>query len=112
MCKPFCSYYFTHNTHTHTHNRGARILLEHAYPISVQVDALIALVAAFHPAEFRMYWTRENIAHMRYTHMSTIWEGCIKCYLPATPIYYLVAIGLFLLIVSYTRRNKNPKQAR
>ena len=67
-------------------------MLEHAYPISVQVDALIALVAAFHPSEFHLYWTRENVVHMRYVRMSTIWEGCIKCFLPADPLFYLCAL--------------------
>jgi hypothetical protein len=82
--------------------------LEHAYPISVQVDALIGLVAAFHPTKFRMYWTRENIAHLRFTHISTIWEGCIKCYLPTRPIYYLLAAFLLLLLLTCLAiRSKN-----
>lgn len=85
------------------------MLLDHAYPISVQVDALVALVAAFHPAEFRMYWTRENVVHMRYVRISTIWEGCIKCFLPANPIFYLCGIVVLLLLTCIIFRRRWPK---
>jgi GR25 family glycosyltransferase involved in LPS biosynthesis len=106
---PPCSWYGTRG-YLLT-QRGARILLQHAYPISVQVDALIALVAAFHPSDFRMYWTRENIAHQRYAHISSIWEGCIKCYLPAGPIYYACAVAAILLLACVffsARDRKSP----
>jgi hypothetical protein len=91
-------------------NRGAKILLDHVYPISVQVDALIALVAAFHSNEFHMYWTRENIVHLRYTHISSIWEGCIKYYLPAGPIYYLCAGVMFLLFTCFFKSSKKNQK--
>lgn len=57
------------------------------------MDALIALVAAFNH-DFHMYWTRDNVAHPQYTRMSTIWEGCLKCYLPAQPLFYLLVLLL------------------
>ena len=77
--------------------RGARLLLQHMSPIAVQVDALIGLVAAFSPHDFRMYWTRSNVVHLRYTHISTIWEGCIKCYLPASQLLLLCPLLLVSL---------------
>jgi hypothetical protein len=73
------------------------------------VDALIALVAAFHPNEFHMYWTRENIVHLRYARISTIWEGCIKCYLPAGPIYYLCTLIVFLLFTCVLKLTNKSK---
>ena len=75
---------------------------------SFQVDALVALVAAFTP-DFKMYWTRENIAHLRYTHISTIWEGCIKCYMPAQPLFYLTLAIVLALCCPFTRPSSpNP----
>ena len=72
----------------------------------MQVDAFIALVAAFHPT-FQMYWTRENIVHQRLLHISTILEGCLKCYLPANPLFYLLyCIGLILFLCMVARRLK------
>jgi hypothetical protein len=70
---------------------GAQQLLKHAYPISVQVDALMGLVAAFSP-EFKMYWTRENIAHLQMFHITGVWDGCLKCYLPTSPWFYVLCL--------------------
>lgn len=56
----------------------------------LKVDALMGLVAAF-SHDFRMYWTRENIAHLQLFHMTGIWDGCIKCYLPTSPVHYIIA---------------------
>jgi GR25 family glycosyltransferase involved in LPS biosynthesis len=77
---------------------GAQHLLRHVYPISVQVDALIALEATFN-IEFKMFWTRENIAHQHIFHVSGIWDACLKCYMPTSPFYYLAFafLSLFLL---------------
>jgi hypothetical protein len=55
-----------------------------------------------------MYWTRENVVHMRFVRLSTIWEGCIKCYLPALPIYYLCT-GVVLLLLSCIARPGEAK---
>ena len=57
----------------------------------------MALVASLNP-DFRMYWTRENIAHLHYIRMSTIWEGCFKCYMPTEPIFYLSLLILAILM--------------
>lgn len=72
---------------------GAQHLLRFVYPISVQVDSLISLVAAFSPG-FKMLWTRKDIAHLRLFHVTGVWDACFKCYLPASPYPYA-----FILIV-------------
>ena len=59
------------------------------------MDALIALAANLHPETFQMYWTTHDIAHLRLMHVTTIWEGCIKCYLPTAPIFYALLALLF-----------------
>jgi hypothetical protein len=60
------------------------------------VDALISLAATFHPETFQMYWTTHDIAHLRLMHVTTIWEGCIKCYLPTAPVFY-ASLALLLI---------------
>lgn len=75
---------------------GAQHLLQHVYPISVQVDAFLGLVAAFSPG-FRMYWTRKNIAHLKLFRISTVWDACIKCYLPTSPYLYIILVLLCFL---------------
>ena len=82
--------------------RGAQLLLANALPISVQVDALIGLVAGFNPG-FRMYWTRENVVHLQMARMSTIWEGCLKCYLPASPLFYVCLLALWGVSLRFFR---------
>ena len=82
---------------------GAQLLLRHAEPAMVQVDGLMALVAMFEP-RFHMYWPRVDIVHHDYMRMSTIWDGCIKCYLPTSPLLYLLgglAIVALLLLHHY-----------
>ncbi len=76
--------------------RGAQQLLRFVYPISVQVDSLISLVAAFSPG-FKMLWTRKDVAHLRLFHVTGVWDACFKCYLPASPHPYIIAILLMLL---------------
>ncbi len=66
------------------------------------MDALISLAATFHPETFRMFWTTHDIAHLRLMHVTTIWEGCIKCYLPTGPIFYL-SLALLLLLACAAR---------
>jgi GR25 family glycosyltransferase involved in LPS biosynthesis len=94
-------------------HRGARLLLRHARPVAVQVDALIGLVAAFTP-DFRMYWTRSNVVHLRYTHISTIWEGCIKCYMPASPVFFIYCVLALAAgcVLGRTRRHQAHLRAR
>lgn len=71
--------------------KGAQHLLQFVYPISVQVDALMGLVATFSPG-FHMIWTRQDIAHLRLFHMTGVWDACFKCYLPASPYPYVVTM--------------------
>jgi GR25 family glycosyltransferase involved in LPS biosynthesis len=77
---------------------GAQRLLHYAFPISVQVDALMGLVAAF-SRDFRMYWTRENIAHLQLFRITSVWDGCIKCYMPTSPIHYFIALVVMALFM-------------
>jgi hypothetical protein len=53
----------------------------------------MGLVAAFSPG-FKMYWTRENIAHLQLFHVSAVWDACFKCYLPSGPYAYVAAFAL------------------
>ena len=76
---------------------GAQMLLKHATPIAVQVDGLMGLVATFEP-RFQMYWPRVNIVHKDFTRMSTIWDGCLKCYLPTTTPLFLYTAGLVVVV--------------
>lgn len=78
---------------------GAQELLRHAFPISVQVDALMGLVAAFSRENFRMYWTRENIAHLQLFHVTEIWDACVKCYLPTSPVLYILWVVSFAMMM-------------
>ena len=73
---------------------GARRLLRYATPISVQVDALIGLVAAFDP-DFKMFWTTADVVHQDRLHMSTVFDGCIKCYAPTSAYAYLLLAAVF-----------------
>ena len=86
-------YFFTYD--------GANALLRHARPFVVQVDALMSLLAAFDP-HFRLYWTRHSVVHQNYLHLSTVWDGCIKCYMPVSHVHYYfflsVVIACLLLI--------------
>lgn len=77
--------------------QGAQHLLQYAYPISVQVDSLISLVAAF-SSGFKMLWTRKDVAHLRLFHVTGVWDGCFKCYLPASPYPYIFFLFLTLII--------------
>jgi GR25 family glycosyltransferase involved in LPS biosynthesis len=78
--------------------RGSQHLLRFASPISVQVDALIGLVAAFSP-DFRMIWTRKDIARLRLFYTTGVWDACFKCYLPASPYPYVLAL---LALIAFT----------
>ena len=73
--------------------KGAEVLLKHLEPISVQVDAYINLIATFHPAEFRMYWARRQIFPLNLFRLSTIFDGCIKCYMPMSVAIYAAVIA-------------------
>lgn len=77
---------------------GAQHLLRYVYPISVQVDSLMGLVASFSPG-FKMLWTRKDVAHLRLLHVTGVWDACFKCYLPASPYPYVFLIASVLTYV-------------
>ena len=79
-------------------HRGAQMLLRCAHPMMVQVDALMGLVATFEPG-FGMFWPRVDVVHKNLLHISTIWDGCLKCYMPGTSVFFLVTLVLFLTCV-------------
>ena len=58
---------------------GAQELLLEASP-HVQVDALFWMLAA--AGRVRMFWVTANVAHPTHTAASTVWDGCLKCYIP------------------------------
>lgn len=77
---------------------GASALLRHSRPILVQVDALVSLVAAWE-GDFNMYWTRTDVAKQRLLSRSTVWDGCIKCYMPVAgwpyAAFFLILVFIF-----------------
>lgn len=88
--------------------QGARALLDNLYPLTVQVDSLIGLVAAFDP-NFQMMWTRQTVIAKNYTMPSKIFDGCVKCMLPTgILIYAVVTLTLFgmAVLALYARRPK------
>jgi GR25 family glycosyltransferase involved in LPS biosynthesis len=60
---------------------GAQILLEHYWPISVQVDALIGLVNHYDP-RFTLMWSRRDVAGSGLIPTTTVWDGCLRCFVP------------------------------
>ena len=76
---------------------GARKLLPFAREFNVQVDALLGLVSTFEP-DFRMYWTRANVAHQRVLSLSTVHDWCIKCHMPQNPRWYVFAVACAIVV--------------
>ena len=88
---------------------AARRLLVHMHPPVVQADAVISLVYEFDSAGFRMYWTRYRIFGFDMIRRSTIFDGCIKCYLPVGgPAYVLAGAVLAVLIFWHLHRRGSP----
>jgi hypothetical protein len=78
---------------------AAALLLEHSFPITVQVDAVVSLVAEFYakpPERFRMYWTRGPILGYDLLRRSTVFDWCVKCYLPTEVAAYVAAVSLLI----------------
>ena len=79
---------------------GAATLLDNLHPITVQVDALIGLLAAYDPA-FRMFWARNSVVGQNYSGgvffpRSHIFDGCVKCYMPTGWVAYAVGVALWM----------------
>lgn len=74
---------------------GADLLLRHFE--WVQADSLIHLVATFHG--LRTYWTTREIFPYVWLRWSTIFDGCIKCYVPTTGLSYLLGAAI---VVTWT----------
>lgn len=78
---------------------GARALLDNVYPLTVQVDSLIGLVAAFDP-DFHMLWSRQTVVAKNSTMPSKIFDGCVKCMMPTGIwIYMIVSVALLGLTI-------------
>jgi GR25 family glycosyltransferase involved in LPS biosynthesis len=76
---------------------GAKELLLEDSP-HVQVDALFWMMAA--TGRLRMYWVTSNVAHPTHTTMSTVWDGCMKCYIPQSQAGLLMFMAFIGLIAS------------
>jgi hypothetical protein len=75
---------------------GAETLLRHAHPVTVQVDSLICLAARLEPG-FVMLWTGTNVAGSSMA-PSTLFDGCVKCYMPIARWTYVMYIGLIVCV--------------
>jgi hypothetical protein len=78
----------------------AKILLDHMEPVIVQVDALITLVATYHPSVVRMHWTNVRIFPPFMLRRSTVNDWCIKCFLPNSPGPYFAFIAIAIVILT------------
>jgi GR25 family glycosyltransferase involved in LPS biosynthesis len=79
---------------------GAEALLRHAHPVTVQVDSLVYLTGRLEPG-FVMLWTGTSVAKSRtiiHLVISTVFDGCIKCFMPVSPLAYVVALGLMVCV--------------
>ena len=82
---------------------GATTLLQHAAPYVVQVDALISLVATWDP-QFTMLATKTDVAYPSEGKKSTVWDGCLKCWVPVfalRDVLIYVAMPLCALLVLF-----------
>ena len=71
----------------------------------VQADSLIHLVSSFHG--LRAYWTTGEIFPYIWIRKSTIFDGCIKCYVPTgLGIVYLVLIAILVITCTLKKIKK------
>lgn len=75
--------------------RGARKLLSAGEPLVTQIDSFISLVASY-DRNFSMLWTRRTLANQNPWHVTTVWDGCLVCYLTSGLFFYLAALALYL----------------
>jgi GR25 family glycosyltransferase involved in LPS biosynthesis len=76
---------------------GARELMLEDSP-HVQVDALFWMMAATN--RMRMFWVTSNVAHPTHAAASTVWDGCLKCYIPRSHTALLLFMAFIGLIAS------------
>ena len=76
---------------------GAKELLLEDSP-HVQVDALFWMLAA--AGRVRMFWATSNVAHPTHTAASTVWDGCLKCYIPPSQAGLLMFMAFIGIIAS------------
>lgn len=84
----------------------AALLLAHMEPMVVQVDALITLVAAYHASTAMMHWTTVRIFPVNMTRPSTVFDGCVKCYLPTGTRPYIILILTGVVAVVFRARKR------
>lgn len=78
-------------------NRAAKLLAAHSRPFVVQVDSLISLLAAYQPWQFRLFWSTSDVAYPSPWRMSTLWDGCLRCFIPHwTLSTYAIILILFI----------------
>lgn len=86
-----------YGTHFYIISNGAcKQLLKHPYPIDVQVDSYMSNLVyrnLIH-AEFKYIYNQTM-------HSSTIQELCIKCFLPTSPVFYIIFVAIISLSIYY-----------
>lgn len=78
---------------------GARKLLAHLEPVVVQVDAYIALLNMYRGDDFVMLWSARELVHQKQLYLTKVWDFCLKCYVPTSPVFLICMIALFLWAV-------------
>lgn len=96
--------------------RGAKILLEHVYPISAHIDVYIAYVAATNSYNFKAIFLKRNLYpfHLEWKDnlQSTLGHAItIKKILPDSNFWYHIGLSLFVFflissVVLILRRNQ------
>ena len=68
------------------------------------MDALISLVAAYHPESLRLLWTTADVAHPAMWRRSSVWDGCVlRCIEPDAAVSVsLTLLSLAVLLYVYT----------
>lgn len=95
-CDGVCSWFGTRGYFLN--REGARILLEYVDPYVVQVDALISLVSIWDP-RFTMFATNTDVAHATRNIRSTVYDGCLKCWVPVLYIKDFYVVLYFVILI-------------
>lgn len=86
---------------------GADLLLRHMEPISVQVDAYISLLASYRGLQ--LFWVKQEIAHQQPLHLTTVWDGCLRCYLTSQVLFILCVFFVLCSLHQCTRFVRPPR---